>query len=94
MSPECQAIVNKTKSATCDCAKSDLAPKADYLNQQFMSCTSGTPRPNKNSGKRNFADGLIRMVCNDFNNDDPCSKPFQIGGGSIGRDKANENKQN
>lgn len=77
MSPDCQAIFNKTKSARCDCAKSDVAPKAESLNQQLQSCIGGTPRPDKDGKKESFADRIVKRSCNDVNEGDKCDKPYQ-----------------
>jgi len=75
MSSGCQTIFNKTQSARCDCAKSDVAPKADSLNKQLQSCVGGTPRPSKDGKQESFSDRFVHRACEEH--EDKCSKPYQ-----------------
>jgi len=75
MSADCQTIFNKTKSARCDCAKSDVAPQVDSLNKKLQSCVGGTPRPDIDGKKESFADRFVHRACED--KEDKCSKPYQ-----------------
>jgi len=77
ISAECQTIFNKTKSARCDCAKSEVAPKSDSLNNQLQSCIGGTPRPGKDGKSESFTDRFVKISCDFINKEDKCSKPYQ-----------------